>query len=726
MKNLYFKVLFLTALAALVSLFTGCKSDEELSPEMTLSETAVEISADGGELVVTYELLNSNETAEATPSVAWINGFDLSQPGVIRFRVDENTEDAERVGQIRLSVPSLRNPAVLTVTQAISQPFETDILRLFETGVDFRITPRDEQLTYVATLVPKTTFEKIGGAEAYFEYIVSFYKAEAANYGMTLEEFLVESEALVTGVQTLDIRDLYMDTDYVIVIFGLDTQCNPLTRVVVEEFRTKAPEMFDVEFAIDYEITGNRVKMSVTPSRDDVFYYYDIMPKSKLESSGMTLEEMLQKMIATYLDNGTSTGLTIAETISEICSRGRHEYEYKAIDPETDFIGYAFAVSESGLISSPIVSKEFRTGEVNPSENQIRLIVEGVSSDRANISVVTTNTDPYVLIIDKASNWEPFATDEAKIEELFSGRHDLERYVRNGNADGSIKELTPETDYLVMAVGYFAGRPTTGLVMERFTTLSESAATTLSFTFTTLNLSSYSVQMMVRAEPASASFYWGVVAADATVEDIGRQTDEMVEYYLGLGYARDRAQLMKQFISKSMSVKDFNELSDNTAYKAFAVAIDDATGEFTGEMSFSETFLTPKAVVADVRATVEFDKYFDSYELSKLDPSFTPAPYAVVPLKLKIEGSAAQFYYYAFEEDLTDTASYPDIKIINRLLSYGESSETSFNYESFYDTDLTVVAVAVDADGNYGPVFRRKIYVSKENVSPAEEYFNLE
>lgn len=353
------------------------------------------------------------------------------------------------------------------------------------------------------------------------------------------------------------------------------------------------------------------------------------------------------------------------------------------------------------------------------------MVGRGVSSDRANISVVTTNTDPYVLIIDKASNWEPFTTDQEKIDELFSGRHDLERYVRNGNADGSIKDLTPETDYLVMAVGYFAGRPTTDLVMKRFTTLSESSASEMTFTFTVMNLSPYGADVMIRAEPASASFYCGVVAEQATVEDVERQTDEMVEYYLNLGYALNRAQLMKQFISKSMAYKTFNELNDNTGYKAFAVAIDDATGEFAGEISFSEVFVTPKAVVADVKATVEFDKYYDCYELSQLDPSFPPAPFALVPLKLKIEGEAAGFYYYAFEEDMTDTEKYPDIKVINQLLSYGESSEMSFDYQSFYDTDLTVVAVAVDADGNYGPVFRRKIYVTKENVSPAEEYFNL-
>lgn len=725
MKKLYFKVLSLTALLALVALLPGCKSEEELSPEMTLSESAVTVTADGGEVVVTFELLNSNAQVEARPSVEWIREIDLSQPGVLRFRVDENTEDVERVGRIDLSVPSLPAPAVLTVTQAISQPFETEILRIFETGVDLRITPRDEAMTYVATLVPKSSFDQMGGAQAYFDYIVAFYKSEALRYEMSLEDFLTESEALVTGVQTLDVRDLYMDTDYLIVIFGLDLQCNPLTRVIVEEFRTGTPEMLDIEFAIDYEITGNRVKMSVTPSMEDKYYYYDIMKKSDLESSGMTMEAMFQKMISTYVDNGTSTGMTVEETVSEICSRGAAEYEYKAIDPETEFVGYAFAVSESGLICSAIASKEFKTGDVNPSENQISLIVEGVSSDRANISVVTTNTDPYVLIIDKASNWEPFATDQEKIDELFSGRHDLERYVRNGNADGSIKDLTPETDYLVMAVGYFAGRPTTDLVMKRFTTLSESSASEMTFTFTVMNLSPYGADVMIRAEPASASFYCGVVAEQATVEDVERQTDEMVEYYLNLGYALNRAQLMKQFISKSMAYKTFNELNDNTGYKAFAVAIDDATGEFAGEISFSEVFVTPKAVVADVKATVEFDKYYDCYELSQLDPSFPPAPFAVVPLKLKIEGEAAGFYYYAFEEDMTDTEKYPDIKVINQLLSYGESSEMSFDYQSFYDTDLTVVAVAVDADGNYGPVFRRKIYVTKENVSPAEEYFNL-
>lgn len=716
------RVLLSAVMAATFFLAAGCRPQEKEKSEIILSEENIEVNSSGGQFTVTYEFRGSADELTAEPSASWINGIDLSGKGIIRFNVDRNGGDGDRTATLELSVPSVSDPAVLTVVQKASQPFEVQISNVSETGIDFKVVPEDDGMTYVATIVDKERFDRIGGKDKYFENIVNFYRSEAEKYEMTVEEFLEKSEALVKGEQTLNIRNLSTGTGYVIVVFGMDLDCTLLSRIVVEEFTTKTAEKLDITFDISYEITGNRVMMSVTPSDDKVFYYFNIIKKSDADVSGKDFENDLQAMISSFISNGTSVGMTVSEVISEICSKGKAEYDYKSIDPLTDFLGYAFAVSESGLICSEVVSEPFRTGDVNPSENRISLVVENVSSDRADISVVTTNTDPYVLIIDKASNWEPFVTDQEKIDELFSGRN-LEKYVRNGNADGTIKDLVPETDYIVMAIGYFYGKPTTGLVKAEFRTLREETADQMTFEFTVDNVTSFGADVTVKGNPASTAYYWGVVEEAMSVDDVNEQTDRMVEYYLSLGYGRNRAEVMRIFVKKSMSFNQFNELSPETAYKVFACEVDESTGEFKGEMVFSDAFMTEKAVIADVKATVEFGKYYDCYELSQLDPSFPPAKgIAVVPLSLKIEGNAAGYYYYAFEQDMTDLSEYPDSKVINELKAYGISDETSFDYQSFYDTDLTVVAVAYDAEGNYGPVFREKIYVTKENASPAEEY----
>lgn len=724
-SRIYSVVLTFAALSLTVFSLYGCKPEEGESSEIMLSESTVEVKSSGGQVTVTYELMNSDGNVTAEPSDEWINGVDTSEKGVIKFNVDRNEGDDSRTAVLEISAPSVKEPAVLTVVQKESEPFATEIIRTTETGIDFRIIPENPEMTYVATIIDKERFDKIGGKEKYFEYIVDFYKSEAAEYDMTIEDFLVKSEALVSGEKLLNIRNLYVDTQYVIVIFGMDTDCSLLSVIVTVDFKTKSAEMLDIDFDITYEVKGNSVKMTVVPSDDDVYYYYNIIKKSDLDASGSDIEKHFQGMINSFISNGTSIGYTVQEVVAEICSKGQSVYDYKSIDPLTDFVGYAFALSESGLISSEVSSEPFRTEDVNPSENEISLIVENISSDRANISVVTTNTDPYLLIIDKASNWEPFETDQDKIDELFSGRHNLEKYIRNGNADGMIKSLVPDTDYIVMAIGYFYGKPTTSLVKDYFRTLKEEVTFQMDFNFTIENITPYSVDVTVNGDPASSAYYWGIVDENATVEEIELQTDEMVEYYMMLGYGRNRAEVMRSFTRKAQSFSQFSELNPDTAYKIFACGVDESTGEFTGEMIFSDVFRTEVSVLADVKATVEFDKMFDCQELSELDPSFPNAPFALIPLTLKLEGEAAGFYYYAFEEDLSDPVANPDIKIINRLKSYGESVEMNIEYQSFYDTYLTVVAVAYDSEGNYGPVFRKKIYVSKASISPAEEYFNV-
>lgn len=51
----------------------------------------------------------------------------------------------------------------------------------------------------------------------------------------------------------------------------------------------------------------------------------------------------------------------------------------------------------------------------------------------------------------------------------------------------------------------------------------------------------------------------------------------------------------------------------------------------------------------------------------------------------------------------------------------GTSDETHVYFVN-YDELNTFMGVAVDADGNYGPVWREAFSLSADGVSPADEY----
>ena len=81
-----------------LALLTGCKSDEPDTPttetaELTLEQTTVDITADGGHFEVNYTLTNATEGAEIKVNCEreWVRNIAVKD-GVIAFDVDASYE----------------------------------------------------------------------------------------------------------------------------------------------------------------------------------------------------------------------------------------------------------------------------------------------------------------------------------------------------------------------------------------------------------------------------------------------------------------------------------------------------------------------------------------------------------------------------------------------------------------------------------------------------------
>ena len=76
-----------------------------------------------------------------------------------------------------------------------------------------------------------------------------------------------------------------------------------------------------------------------------------------------------------------------------------------------------------------------------------------------------------------------------------------------------------------------------------------------------------------------------------------------------------------------------------------------------------------------------------------------------------------------FMGDLSNPDRYSDRSIINNLVTYGipEFKDAVDQLLAVYWDENTICGVAADAEGNYGPVIRQMVNLTKEGASPAGE-----
>ncbi len=72
--------------------------------------------------------------------------------------------------------------------------------------------------------------------------------------------------------------------------------------------------------------------------------------------------------------------------------------------------------------------------------------------------------------------------------------------------------------------------------------------------------------------------------------------------------------------------------------------------------------------------------------------------------------------------DLSNPDEYSDRSIINNLVTYGipEFKDAVDQLLAVYWDENTICGVAADAEGNYGPVIRQMVNLTKEGASPPE------
>lgn len=224
-------------------MFAACGDDNEpTTPEEPGTETPgakvsillsyenIEVEAAGGPADVTYTLKNAgtNPKISGTSDQDWITDIQAAD-GKVTMSVAANTETAERTAKVTLTYSDDEKNAAsaeLTVTQGAKAEEKFTITIPGECGstwIPFEIQPKDQSAQYFLNIRPAEEMEGFVSDEALFNSDMSTYQQLADQYGMSLNDVLIATNALVSGpLEDYLFPKLSPSTEYCIYCYGVE------------------------------------------------------------------------------------------------------------------------------------------------------------------------------------------------------------------------------------------------------------------------------------------------------------------------------------------------------------------------------------------------------------------------------------------------------------------------------------------------------------------------
>lgn len=606
--------------------------------------------------------------------------------------------------------------------------FSVDVRSITRTEATVVVTPEDKTLPYTFDVIEKEEFEKYykGSVEAIVRSYIEYMTQEE---GFTLAQVLEGMRSV--GDDYYDYSSLDPQTDYVAYAVGLSDTGACSTVATTKEFRTADLDPVvpvDCTFRLSVsDISVTRALIGVEPSDKQVPYYFEVIDYEGFAAAANP-QAALEELLAAGINYYRSQGLNIKEAIEQLRSIGNDgiDLEYGTLKPLTKYVVIAAGIDEWGRATTEVATKEFSTQSVTPSDNTFEVSVEDITAIGAFVSVTPSNNDPYYVHVVEAANLEGRTDAEIVAAVEQTGAIDFQTYTGRAELDSS-QDLDPQTDYMVIVFGYKEGA-TTAVKRTPFRTLEGGDPALCEFEFDVIAEGGIA-NMGVLPSDETVSYMFGMILASDFMDEemlveIVREEMEMEAEISDMSL--DEIYMLARYRGMAEETFPFQSLGEYVLY-AYAINRDfSAAGPV-----FTEPWTAPEVLVSTATATVEWSKYYDGEALYAYDPekyADGKQNLAYIPTTIVHSDDAVRWYAALYADDLSDRT---DRSIINNLLQSGQENATTLDYSwaYFYDvpywgasgTANTFCAVAIDAKGNYGPVFREVVKPLKAECSPISD-----
>ena len=627
--------------------------------------------------------------------------------------------------------------------------FEVELGEVTYSSVDYTVTPSDLEAEYLCILYDAETVEEFTQDKYLVATLLQELEAEARTEGMTLVEFLADYTD--KGVLEDSYTNLAPESDYYIIVFGVDPANNyeACSEVSKTKFTTTAAPSLDVTFTIETTVDGNTAEFKVTPSDNEVIWYFYTIPTGTFdyyqspEAYNMSLDQFFLYCLEQQINQLRGAGYDDNTILNAIFHKGALTLQAKDLTANTEYTNMVagFIIDETGVITlaTGVTTSTYTTGDVKAADLTFEVSVTDVEMDRAAIKI--TPSDDKQSFCWMVGAWDGAMTAEEIMNEivamygawmnsgmmLYSGVQD---YTGGPGSSYKYKLDAPDTDYYVVAFGY-AGGVTTATVMETFHTLPAPDASETEFNMTASAITPYSLTIGVTSSVASTYYTPGVCKPDEYNEEVMvAEVEAGIAEILEMQQAQDPnvtlSQVLGMYFYKGNYTIDASGMQPETTIMGYIFAIDHKTGKVAKVQTFENLATTTKP--GDVTPTVEFVGNYSGNEENGAafgQPEATKGR-AISVFKFSNFDGARSLFTTLLEDNLMN---YTDPELWKFGTGYWDTCSMSQPYNFYltdWDYEYTALAYAVDATtGQPGGIGREKTMPTVENKQDIQELIDL-
>lgn len=472
--------------------------------------------------------------------------------------------------------------------------------------------------------------------------------------------------------------------------------------------------------------------VKVSPSDETKGYFSNVVTdadwvESQKQETGF--EDYLQYFIEVVMMEQQQ--MTREEAIERITSRGTDEYTVRELAPGEKYWAVAVGISTDGHTTTTPVAVDFTTQAASESSNTFEIATSAITRTGASITVTPSNGDVYFLDILPAGIQDEMPADmdyRKYLVDRYMGWGMLEAYLHTGSFTLEAEELKPGWEYQIAVFGCNQGFPTTPIKTETFKTLAGSDPAMFEIEFD-CTLSSVVASIFCNYPSAEDVVYLFDLITEEDYQRLGGNIEEGMAKVL-----EARIEEFKEDVGTHVETIDLlastgiqeieRNLQAGDEIRMWAVAVDQQGNTATPFM-ISEKYTVEDNTSALAEVSVDSYVWYDGAELAQLDPAnFADLEeFAVLSLKVSHNDKAVHWWTGCFMGDLSDPDEYSDRSVIKNLVTYGlpEFKDAEDQLLATYWNENTIAGVAEDAEGNYGPVIRQVVNLTKEGARPASE-----
>uniref|UniRef100_UPI00405793F9 hypothetical protein n=1 Tax=Alistipes sp. TaxID=1872444 RepID=UPI00405793F9 len=212
-------------------------------------------------------------------------------------------------------------------------------------------------------------------------------------------------------------------------------------------------------------VTDTSVEFTITPEDEEMTYIAMMTTKEYFDE--FEDDEAYINDDLSWLDNAAyEAGVDLSEYLKGVLKKGAISDTQDMLDPETEYVVYAFGLSNNGIVTTSLYKQTFTTLSTELTELNFEIEVTDVGYDTATITVTPDNDKAiYFVNVFSLEDYQNYGGDEtAFVEHLNNLRNyyyglgaTADQMVANlgyvGTKSLSVEDLRAGTKYMAYAIG---------------------------------------------------------------------------------------------------------------------------------------------------------------------------------------------------------------------------------------------------------------------------------